>query len=167
MLFRSYDDLGQDIREEDIPEDMKELAEKYHSELIEAVAEQDEDLMMQYLEGEELSIPEMKKVIRRATISNEMVPVLCGTAYRNKGVQLLLDAIVEYMPSPTDIPDIKGVNPETDEEETRPSDDNAPFAALAFKIATDPFVGKLCFFRVYSGVVEAGSTVYNLSLIHI
>ena len=156
-----YDDLGNDVRDEEIPEDMRELADKYHAELVEAVAELDEDLMMKYLDGEELEIPEMKKVIRRATISNEMVPVLCGTAYRNKGVQLLLDAIVEYMPSPTDIPDIKGVNPETDEEETRPSDDNAPFSALAFKIATDPFVGKLCFFRVYSGTLDAGTSVYN------
>ena len=156
-----YDDLGNDIRDEEIPEDMRELADKYHAELVEAVAELDEDLMMKYLDGEELEIPEMKKVIRRATISNEMVPVLCGTAYRNKGVQLLLDAIVEYMPSPTDIPDIKGVNPETDEEESRPSDDNAPFSALAFKIATDPFVGKLCFFRVYSGSLDAGTSVYN------
>lgn len=156
-----YDDLGNDVRDEEIPEDMRELADKYHAELVEAVAELDEDLMMKYLDGEELEIPEMKKVIRRATISNEMVPVLCGTAYRNKGVQLLLDAIVEYMPSPTEIPDIKGVNPETDEEETRPSDDNAPFSALAFKIATDPFVGKLCFFRVYSGTLDAGTSVYN------
>ena len=156
-----YDDLGNDVRDEEIPEDMRELADKYHAELVEAVAELDEDLMMKYLDGEELEIPEMKKVTRRATISNEMVPVLCGTAYRNKGVQLLLDAIVEYMPSPTDIPDIKGVNPETDEEETRPSDDNAPFSALAFKIATDPFVGKLCFFRVYSGTLDAGTSVYN------
>ncbi|MBO1679473.1 MULTISPECIES: elongation factor G [Eubacteriales] len=156
-----YDDLGNDVRDEEIPEDMRELADKYHAELVEAVAELDEDLMMKYLDGEELTIPEMKKVIRRATISNEMVPVLCGTAYRNKGVQLLLDAIVEYMPAPTDIPDIKGVNPETDEEESRPSDDNAPFSALAFKIATDPFVGKLCFFRVYSGSLDAGTSVYN------
>ncbi len=156
-----YDDLGQDIREEDIPEDMKELAEKYHSELIEAVAEQDEDLMMQYLEGEELSIPEMKKVIRKATIANDFVPVLCGTAYKNKGVQPLLDAVIDYMPAPTDIDDIKGVNPDTEEEETRPSSDDEPFSALAFKIATDPYVGKLCFFRVYSGVLHAGSTVYN------
>ena len=156
-----YDDLGQDIREEDIPEDMKELAEKYHSELIEAVAEQDEDLMMQYLEGEELSIPEMKKVIRKATIANDFVPVLCGTAYKNKGVQPLLDAVIDYMSAPTDIDDIKGVNPDTEEEETRPSSDDEPFSALAFKIATDPYVGKLCFFRVYSGVLHAGSTVYN------
>ena len=156
-----YDDLGKDIRVEEIPEDMQELAEKYRSELIEAIAENDEELMMKYLDGEELTIPEMKVAIRKETIANTIVPVVCGTSYKNKGVQKLLDAIVDYMPAPTDIEDIKGVNPDTEEEETRPSDDNAPFAALAFKIATDPFVGKLCFFRVYSGVVEAGSTVYN------
>ena len=156
-----YDDLGKDIRDEDIPADMMEKAQQYHDELWEHVAELDEDLMMKYLEGEELTIPEVKAAIRKGCIANEIVPVLCGTAYRNKGVQPLLDAVIEYMPAPTDIEDIKGVNPDTEEEETRPSDDNAPFAALAFKIATDPFVGKLCFFRVYSGVVEAGSTVYN------
>ena len=139
---------------EEIPEDMQELAEKYRSELIEAIAENDEELMMKYLDGEELTIPEMKVAIRKETIANTIVPVVCGTSYKNKGVQKLLDAIVDYMPAPTDIEDIKGVNPDTEEEETRPSDDNAPFAALAFKIATDPFVGKLCFFRVYSGVVE-------------
>ncbi len=156
-----YDDMGKDIRVEEIPEDMKELAEKYHAEMIEAIAENDEDLMMKYLDGEELSKDEIKKALRRETIANTVVPVVCGTSYRNKGVQKLLDAIVDYMPAPTDIEDIKGVNPETGEETSRPSSDNAPFAALAFKIATDPFVGKLCFFRVYSGVVEAGSTVYN------
>ena len=156
-----YDDMGKDIRVEEIPEDMKELAEKYHAEMIEAIAENDEDLMMKYLDGEELSKDEIKKALRRETIANTVVPVVCGTSYRNKGVQKLLDAIVDYMPAPTDIEDIKGVNPETGEEASRPSSDNAPFAALAFKIATDPFVGKLCFFRVYSGVVEAGSTVYN------
>ena len=156
-----YDDLGKDIRVEEIPEDMQELAEKYRSELIEAIAENDEELMMKYLDGEELTIPEMKVAIRKETIANTIVPVVCGTSYKNKRGQKLLDAIVDYMPAPTDIEDIKGVNPDTEEEETRPSDDNAPFAALAFKIATDPFVGKLCFFRVYSGVVEAGSTVYN------
>ena len=117
--------------------------------------------MMMYLEGEEISIDDLKKAIRKATIANEMVPVFCGTSYKNKGVQQLLDAVLDYMPAPTDIEDIKGVNPDTEEEETRPSDDNAPFAALAFKIATDPFVGKLCFFRVYSGTVKAGTTVYN------
>ena len=156
-----YDDMGKDIRVEEIPEDMRELAEQYHAELIEAVAESDEELMMKYLEGEELTKDEIKKALRRETIANTVVPVTCGTSYRNKGVQKLLDAIVDYMPAPTDIEDIKGIDPRTGEETSRPSDDNAPFAALAFKIATDPFVGKLCFFRVYSGKVEAGSTVYN------
>ncbi|MBE6783014.1 MAG: elongation factor G [Ruminococcaceae bacterium] len=156
-----YDDKGLDVREEEIPEDMKELAEKYHGELMEAVAEQDEDLLMKYLEGEELTIDEVKTCIRKATIANEMVPVCCGTSYRNKGVQLLLDAIVDFMPAPTDVPPITGVNPDTEEEEVRHSSDDEPFAALAFKIATDPFVGKLCFFRVYSGIVNAGTNVYN------
>ena len=156
-----YDDLGKDVRHEPIPDDMKELAEKYRTNLLESVAELDEDLMMQYLEGEELAIDDIKRVIRKATIANEMVPVCCGTAYRNKGVQPLLDAIVDFMPAPTDIEAIKGVNPDTDEEEVRHSSDNEPFAALAFKIATDPFVGKLCFFRVYSGTVNAGTTVFN------
>ncbi len=156
-----YDDLGKDIRVEEIPEDMKELAQKYHDELIEAIAENDEELMMKYLDGEELTIAEIKAAIRKETIANTIVPVTCGTSYKNKGVQKLLDAIVDYMPAPTDIEDIKGVNPETEEEETRPSSDERPFSALAFKIATDPFVGKLCFFRVYSGTVEAGTTVYN------
>ena len=156
-----YDDLGKDIRCEEIPEDMKELAEKYHTELVEHVAELDDNLMDKYLSGEELTINEIKDCIRKATISNEMVPVTCGTSYKNKGVQKLLDAIVDYMPAPTDIPPIKGTNPETGEEEVRHSSDEEPFSALAFKIATDPFVGKLCFFRVYSGTIEAGSTVYN------
>ena len=156
-----YDDLGKDIRVEEIPEDMKEIAEKYRGELLEHVAEQDEELMMKYLDGEELTIEEMKTCIRKSTIANTMVPVCCGTSYKNKGVQKLLDAIVDYMPAPTDIEDIKGVNPDTDEECTRPSSDDEPFAALAFKIATDPFVGKLCYFRVYSGVLNAGSNVYN------
>ena len=161
-----YDDLGKDIRIEEIPEDMKELAEKYHADMLEHIAEVDEEIMEKYLEGEEITIEEMKKCIRKSTINNTMVPVTCGTSYKNKGVQKLLDAIVDYMPSPTDVPAIKGTNPETEEEEERPSSDEEPFAALAFKIATDPFVGKLCFFRVYSGTIEAGSTVY-LSLIHI
>ena len=156
-----YDDLGKDIRVEDIPEDMKELAQKYRDELIEAIAENDEELMMKYLDGEELTMAEMKAAIRKETIANTIVPVTCGTSYKNKGVQKLLDAIVDYMPAPTDIEDIKGVNPDTEEEESRPSSDDAPFSALAFKIATDPFVGKLCFFRVYSGTVQAGTTVYN------
>ena len=156
-----YDDLGKDIRAEEIPEDMRELAEQYHSEMIEHVAETDEDLMEKYLEGEELTIDEIKRGIRKATIANTMVPVTCGTSYRNKGVQKLLDAIIDYMPAPTDIPPIKGVNPDTEEEDERPSDDNAPFSALAFKIMTDPFVGKLCFFRVYSGKLNTGSYVLN------
>ena len=156
-----YDDLGKDIRCEEIPEDMKELAEKYHTELVEHVAELDDNLMDKYLSGEELTINEIKDCIRKSTIANHMVPVTCGTSYKNKGVQKLLDAIVDYMPAPTDIPPIKGANPETGEEEVRHSSDEEPFSALAFKIATDPFVGKLCFFRVYSGTIEAGSTVYN------
>ena len=156
-----YDDLGKDIREEEIPADMKDKADEYHAALLEAVAEQDEELMMKYLEGEDLTIDEIKAAIRKGTIDNTIVPVTCGTSYKNKGVQKLLDAVVDFMPSPLDIPPIKGVNPETEEEEERPADDNNPFAALAFKVATDPFVGKLCFFRVYSGIVKAGSTVYN------
>ena len=156
-----YDDLGKDIRVEDIPEDMKEKAQQYHDDMVEHVAEQDEELMMKYLDGEELTQEEIKKCIRSATIANHMVPVTCGTSYKNKGVQKLLDAIIDYMPSPLDVPAIKGVNPDTEQEEERPSSDDAPFAALAFKIATDPFVGKLAFFRVYSGVVNQGDSVLN------
>ena len=156
-----YDDLGKDIRVEEIPADMQAKAEEYHHELLEHVAEQDEELLMKYLDGEELTIDEIKSCIRKSTIANHMVPVCCGSSYRNKGVQKLLDAVVDYMPAPTDVPDIKGVNPDTEEEETRPSSDDAPFAALAFKIMTDPYVGKLCFFRVYSGTVDAGTSVYN------
>ncbi|MCR5730825.1 MAG: elongation factor G [Ruminococcus sp.] len=156
-----YDDLGKDIRVEEIPEDMKELAQKYHDEMVEHVAEQDEALMEKYFEEGELSQEEIKTCIRKATIANHMVPVTCGTSYKNKGVQKLLDAIIDYMPSPLDVPAIKGVNPDTDEEEERPSSDDEPFSALAFKIATDPFVGKLAFFRVYSGVVNQGDTVLN------
>ena len=156
-----YDDLGKDIRVEEIPADMADKANEYHEKLLEAVAEQDDDIMEKYLGGEELTIDEIKKCIRKATIANEMVPVTCGTSYKNKGVQKLLDAIVDYMPSPLDVPAIKGVDPETDEEVERPSSDSEPFAALAFKIATDPFVGKLCYFRVYSGTVDAGATVLN------
>ncbi len=156
-----YDDLGKDVREEEIPEDMKELAEKYRTELIENIVEQDEELMEKYFEGEEPTLEQMKKIIRKATIANEMVPICCGTSYRNKGVQPLLDAVVDFMPAPTDIEAIKGVNPDTEEDEVRHSSDDEPFAALAFKIATDPFVGKICFFRVYSGSVDAGSGVYN------
>ena len=156
-----YDDKGLDVRDEEIPADMMELAQKYHSELIESVAEQDEDLMEKFFDGQELTQEEIKTCIRKATIANEMVPVTCGTSYRNKGVQLLLDAIVDYMPAPTDVDAIRGTNPETGEEEDRHSSDDEPFAALAFKIATDPYVGKLCFFRVYSGTVDAGASVYN------
>ncbi|MGN0450700.1 MAG: elongation factor G [Acutalibacteraceae bacterium] len=156
-----YDDLGKDVRHEPIPEDMVELANKYHTELIEHVVEQDEELMEKYFEGEEPSVDQIKKIIRKSTIANNMVPITCGTSYRNKGVQPLLDAIVDYMPAPTDIEAIKGVNPDTEEEEVRHSSDTEPFSALAFKIATDPFVGKICFFRVYSGTVDAGAGVYN------
>ncbi len=156
-----YDDLGKDIRVEEIPEDMMDKAQQYHDEMVEHVAEQDEALMEKYFEEGELSIEEIKACIRKATIANEMVPVVCGTSYKNKGVQKLLDAIIDYMPSPLDVPAIKGVNPDTDEETERPSSDTEPFAALAFKIATDPFVGKLAFFRVYSGVVNQGDTVLN------
>ena len=156
-----HNDLGTDFTIEEIPADMKDKADEYHAQLMEAVAELDEELMMKYLEGEELTVEEIKKAIRKGTISNDFVPVLCGTAYRNKGVQPLLDAIVDFMPSPVDVDHITGINPETGEEEVRPSDDSHPFAALAFKIATDPYVGKLCFFRVYSGSVGAGTTVYN------
>ena len=156
-----YDDLGKDMRVEEIPDDMKEKAQEYHDALIEAVAEQDEELMNKYLEGEEITVEEIKAVLRKATIDNEIVPVTCGTSYKNKGVQKLLDAIVDYMPSPLDVPSIKGVDPETGEEVERHAGDDQPFSALAFKIATDPFVGKLCFFRVYSGTVAAGTTVLN------
>ena len=156
-----YDDLGKDIRVEEIPADMLDKANEYRANMLEAVAEQDDDIMEKYLAEEELSIEEIKKCIRKGTIANTMVPVVSGTSYRNKGVQKLLDAIVDYMPSPLDIPHIKGVNPDTGAEEERPSSDDEPFAALAFKIATDPFVGKLCYFRVYSGKVDAGATVLN------
>ena len=156
-----YDDMGNDVRVEEIPEELKEQAQEYHDKLIEAVAETDEELMMKYLEGEELTKEEIKAALRKATISNEIVPVVCGSSYKNRGVQKLLDAIVDYMPAPTDVEAIKGTNPETGEEEDRASSDDQPFSALAFKIMTDPYVGKLCFFRVYSGTVEAGTTVYN------
>ncbi|MCQ5130106.1 elongation factor G [Butyricicoccus faecihominis] len=156
-----YDDLGKDVRDEDIPEELQEKAQEYHDALIEAVAELDEDLMMKYLEGEEITVPEIKAALRKGVCNVEIIPVLCGTSYRNKGVQPLLDAVIEYMPAPTDIPDIKGINPKTDEEDSRPSSDEAPFSALAFKIATDPYVGRLTFFRVYSGTITAGSSVLN------
>ena len=155
-----YDDLGKDIRDEDIPADMMEKAQQYHDELWEHVAELDEDLMMKYLEGEELTIKEVKAAIRKGCIANEIVPVLCGTAYRNKGVQPLLDAVIEYMPAPTDIPPIKGVDLDGNEV-VRHSSDEEPFSALAFKIMADPFVGKLAFFRVYSGTMNSGSYVLN------
>ncbi|MGN0589666.1 MAG: elongation factor G, partial [Ruminiclostridium sp.] len=156
-----YDDLGKDMRVEEIPEDMKEIAAKYREELLEAISEQDEEIMNKFLEGEEITVEEIKRCIRKATIANDMVPVVCGTSYRNKGVQKLLDAVVDFMPSPLDIPAIKGINPETGEEEERHAGDDQPFSALAFKIATDPFVGKICYFRVYSGTVEAGASVLN------
>ena len=156
-------DLGTDINVTDVPEDMVEKAEEYRNDLIEHLAEVDDDIAEKFFADEEITIDEMKAVIRKSTIANTMVPVTCGTSYKNKGVQKLLDAIVDYMPAPIDVPHIKGVNPETGEEVERPSSDEEPFAALAFKIATDPFVGKLCFFRVYSGVLQAGSSVYNAS----
>ena len=156
-----YDDLGNDVRDEDIPADMLEQAEEYRANMIEKIAETDEALMEKFFADEEISVDELRAALRKATINNEIVPVLCGTSYRNKGVQMLLDAIVDYMPSPVDVPSIKGINPDTNEEDERPSSDDAPFAALAFKIATDPFVGKICFFRVYSGTVNAGSYVLN------
>ncbi|MBR3025670.1 MAG: elongation factor G [Oscillospiraceae bacterium] len=156
-----YDDLGKDIRVEEIPADMADKAQEYHEALLEHVAEQDEELMEKYFAGETLTIEEIKKCIRKSTIANQMVPVVCGTSYKNKGVQKLLDAVVDYMPSPLDVPAIKGINPDTDEECERPSSDDEPFSALAFKIATDPFVGKLCFFRVYSGTISTGSSVLN------
>ncbi|MGM9631916.1 MAG: elongation factor G [Eubacteriales bacterium] len=158
-----YDELGKDMRIEEIPADMLEQAEKYHEAMVESICETDEDLFMKYCEGEEVTVAELKAALRKATIENKIVPVICGTSYRNKGVQKLLDAIVEYMPSPLDIPAIKGVNPDTEEETDRPASDEAPFSALAFKIMTDPYVGKLCFFRVYSGSVNAGTNVYNSS----
>ncbi len=156
-----YDELGKDVRTEEIPEDMVDLANEYHEKLLDAVTALDDDLAMKYLEGEEITVEEIKTVIRRATIANEMVPVVCGTSYKNKGVQELLDAVVDYMPSPLDKKGIKGVNPETEEEDFRPASDEAPFSALAFKIATDPYVGKLCYFRVYSGTLEKGTSVLN------
>ena len=155
-----YDDLGKDMRVEPVPADMLDKAKEYREKMVEAIASTDDELMEKYLEGEEITVPELKKALRKACISNELVPVVCGTSYRNKGVQKLLDAIIDYMPCPTDIPAIRGTNPEG-EEEDRHSSDSEPFSALAFKIMTDPFVGKLCYFRVYSGVVHAGDTVYN------
>ena len=156
-----YDDLGKDVRVEPIPEDMVDLANEWREKMVEAIASTDDELMMKYLEGEEISVEELKVALRKATIDNAIVPVVCGTSYRNKGVQKLLDAVIDYMPAPTDIAAIRGINPKTDAEEERISSDTEPFSALAFKIMTDPFVGKLCYFRVYSGVVNSGDTVYN------
>ena len=156
-----YDDLGKDVRQEEIPEDMIDLANEYHEKLMDAVSTFDDDVAMMYLEGEEVPVEMIKAVIRKATIANEMVPVVCGTSYKNKGVQQVLDAVVDYMPSPLDKKGIGGINPDTEEEDFRPASDEAPFSALAFKIATDPYVGKLCYFRVYSGTLEKGTTVLN------
>jgi elongation factor G len=156
-----YDDMGNDMRVEAIPEDMLDLAEEYRTQMIEACAEEDESVMEKYLDGEEISQDEIRRCLRSGTIANKIVPVTCGTSYRNKGVQKLLDAIVAYMPSPVDIPAIKGINPDTNEEDERKASDSEPFSALAFKIMTDPFVGKLCFFRIYSGKITAGATVKN------
>ncbi|MBO5052336.1 MAG: elongation factor G [Clostridia bacterium] len=158
-----YDDLGKDMRVEEIPADMLEMAEEYHNNMIEAICETDEELFEKYCNGDEISVEELKKALRVACIANKLVPVVCGTSYKNKGVQKMLDAVIDYMPAPTDIPAIRGVNPETGEEEERVAGDDQPFSALAFKIATDPFVGKLCFFRVYSGSLDKGSAVYNSS----
>ncbi len=158
-----YDDLGKDMRIEDIPADLIDKANEYRANLVESICETDDDLMMMYLEGEEPSNEELKAALRKATIANKIVPVVCGTSYKNKGVQKLLDAVIEYMPSPLDVPAIKGINPDTGDEDVRHSSDTEPFSALAFKIMADPFVGKLCFFRVYSGSVEAGTQVYNSS----
>ena len=156
-----YDELGKDVREEEIPEDLRDLAQEYREKLLESVSDQDDEIMELFLNGDEIPAEKIRAAIRKATIAVRMIPVTCGTSYKNKGVQELLDAIVDYMPSPLDKKGIGGVNPKTDEEEFRPADDNAPFSALAFKIATDPFVGKLCFFRVYSGTVSKGTTVLN------
>ncbi len=156
-----YDELGKDVRVEEIPEDMVDICNEYREKLMDAVSTFDDDIAMMYLEGEEVPVDMIKAVIRKATLANEMVPVVCGTSYKNKGVQEVLDAVVDYMPSPLDKKGIKGINPDTEEEDFRPASDEAPFSALAFKIATDPYVGKLCYFRVYSGVLEKGTTVLN------
>ena len=156
-----YDDLGKDMRVEAIPADMVGKAEEYRAAMLESLAEADEEFFEMYIEGEDYTIDDIKAAIRRATIANKFVPVICGTSYKNKGVQKLLDAVIDYMPSPLDIPAITGINPETEEEEARPASDDEPFAALAFKIMTDPYVGKLCFFRVYSGSITTGETAYN------
>ena len=156
-----YDDLGKDIRIEPIPDDMVDMAEEYRTSMIESIAETDEELFEKYCCGEDITVDELKAALRAATIDNKIIPVVCGTSYKNKGVQKLLDAVIDFMPAPTDVPSIRGINPETEEEEERPSSDEEPFAALAFKIMTDPYVGKLCFFRVYSGSIAAGETAFN------
>ena len=156
-----YDDKGIDVRTEEIPEDMADLAAEYREKLMDALANFSDEIMELALMEEEVPVELIKKTIREATIANEMIPVVCGTSYKNKGVQMVLDAVVDYMPSPLDKKGIKGINPETEEEDFRPASDEAPFSALAFKIATDPYVGKLCYFRVYSGVLEKGTTVLN------
>ncbi|MDD2442762.1 MAG: elongation factor G, partial [Eubacteriales bacterium] len=155
------DDMGVDIQDIDIPDDMKELAQTWHDRMVESVAESDDDLTLKFLEGEEITIDELKRAIRKATIACHMTPVCCGSSYKNKGVQKMLDAVVDYMPSPLEVPPINGINPDTEEEDVRHTDDSEPFAALAFKIMTDPFVGKLCFFRVYSGTLDSGSYTLN------
>ncbi|ADU28404.1 elongation factor G [Evansella cellulosilytica] len=155
------DDLGTRTEAKEIPEEYKAQAEEYHDKLVEAVSELDEELMMKYLEGEEVTVDELKAAIRKGTINVEFYPVICGSAFKNKGVQLMLDAVIDYLPAPTDVPDIKGILPDSEEEVTRKSSDDQPFSALAFKVMTDPFVGKLTFFRVYSGTVDAGSYVRN------
>ncbi len=159
--FIFYDELGKDMREEDIPEDMVELAEEYREKLLDAVSDVDDEIMEMYLEGQEIPMDRIKVAIRQATISNSIIPVTCGSSYKNKGVQEMLNAVVDYMPSPLDKKGVKGINPDTEEEEFRPASDDAPFSALAFKIATDPYVGKLCYFRVYSGKLAKGTTVLN------
>ena len=156
-------DLGTEIQETEIPEEYKEQAEEWREKLVEAVADTDEDLMMKFLEGEEITDEELKAGIRNATLSVDFYPVLCGSAFKNKGVQLMLDAVIDYLPAPTDVKAIQGFNPKTDEETERPADDSAPFSSLAFKVMTDPFVGRLTFFRVYSGVLNSGSYVLNAS----
>ena len=155
------DQLGKEFEVTEIPSDMADLAQEWREKLIESVAETDEELMMKFLEGEEFTVKEIKDVIRKETIGGRMVPMFCGSAYRNKGVQMMLDGVVDYMPSPLDIPPIKGIDPTTEEEVERVADDKGPFSALAFKIMADPFVGKLAFFRVYSGTLTTGSYVYN------
>ena len=160
MLFRS-DQLGKDVRVEEIPEDMMDLALEYREKMLDAITMFDEEIMEMALEGVEIPTAKIRAAIRQATCAVEMVPVVCGSSYRNKGVQKLLDAIVHYMPAPTDVADITGVNPKTEAEDVRHSDDNEPFAALAFKVMTDPYVGRITFFRVYSGQINAGSSVLN------